>query len=50
MKTYCRFLLAIAALASNRLPAQVPIATGTLINSSALVTLAPGGTATLAGR
>ena len=47
MKTDCRILLAIAALACSRLPAQVPVGTGTLINSSALVTLAPGGTATL---
>lgn len=47
MKTYCRFVLAIAALACSRLSAQVPVGTGALINSSALVTLAPGGTATL---
>lgn len=45
MKIRHRALLAIAALTCLGLPAQYT--TGTLVNSSALVTLTPGGVATL---
>jgi hypothetical protein len=45
MKSLRCFFLAVAALAYSRLPAQYT--TGTLINTSALVTLPPGGMATV---